>query len=84
MTQQQVGIFLGKIVAHDAHKAGFREKAGRKRYVRSRSAKHPVHATVRSFDAVIGDGTNDNKRHFLIVAASAVSEPFFSADKIEE
>jgi hypothetical protein len=26
---------------------------------------------VRSFDAVIGDGTNDNKRHLLIVAAGA-------------
>src|ERR1700722_20084585 len=68
---QQVGIFLSEIVAHDADGSGFCKEARGKRYIGGGTSEHTVHATVRSFDAVIGDGTNDNKRHLLIVAAGA-------------
>jgi hypothetical protein len=57
---QQVRIFLGEIVANNAYEIGFRKKAGRERDVSGGSAEHAVYATVRGFDAIIGDGTNDN------------------------
>ena len=67
---QQIGIFLGEIVAHDADEIGLREKAGGERDVSGGAAEHAVHAAVRGFDAIIGDGTNDNQGHLLIVAGT--------------
>src|SRR5262249_36420111 len=57
---KKIRIFLCEIVADHGDDAGLGEIAGGKSDVSGSSSKHPGNFTVRGFDTVVRDGSNND------------------------
>ena len=59
-----------EIVAHHGDDLDRGEVAGGQGDIGGGAAEHAVHVPVRRLDAVIGDGTNDNKGHVSSIVSA--------------
>ena len=61
--RQKIDVFLREILADDADDFDLRVIRGGEGDVGARSAEHAVYFSMRRFDAVIGNGSNDDEGH---------------------
>src|SRR5205807_4651843 len=71
---QEIDVLLREIVAHDTDELHIGEVLRGERNVSRRAAEHAIDFAVRSFNAVVCDGTNYDEGHGTIDCSRGGSE----------